>query len=195
MSKKFYVHPTAIVEEGAQIGDGASVWHFCHVRAGAVLGEGVSLGRDVYVDRNVTIGKFSRVQNGVSIFQGVEIGDYCFVGPHVIFTNDPTPRVLKKNWIPTKTILKSCCSLGAGSIIRCGVTIGHFAMTGAGAVVTKDVSEYTLTYGLPSKEMFRICACGESKTLLTESGGAIEASNIFECCKKNLPEEMLNYSK
>lgn len=192
MAAKYFVHPTAIIEDNVEIGDGASIWHFCHVRSGAKIGRNVSIGRDVYVDKDVSIGDFSRVQNGVSIYQGVEIHEYCFIGPHVIFTNDPNPRVLKRNWIPTKTVISAGGSLGAGSIIRCGITIGNFSMIGAGSVVTKDTRAFSLYVGLPSAEKCRICVCGETKYPLGDESNYVA---VNDCCQRNLPDEMISFSK
>lgn len=184
-----YIHPTAIVEDGAKIGDNVKIWHFCHVRSGAVIGDGVSIGRDCYIDSEVTIGKYSRIQNGVSIYNGVEVKDYCFIGPHVIFTNDMSPRALKKNWKTIKTIINTGGSLGAGSIIRCGVSVGSFSMIGAGSLVTKNIEPFTLHIGFPSKVKSFLCACGDTQFALDCFH---QKTIVKDCCKENLPKEMLD---
>ena len=110
-----FVHPTAIVETGATLGKDCKVWHFCHVRTGAKLEDNVSLARDVYVDKDVTLGKGSRVQNGVSLYTGLEIGQWCFIGPHATFTNDSRPRSGKIAWTLKPTKLGNGMSIGAGA--------------------------------------------------------------------------------
>lgn len=181
------IHPTAIIESGAKLGAECVVWHFCHVRSGAELGALTSLGRDVYVDKNVKIGRGSRVQNGVSIYEGVNIGEWCFVGPHVTFTNDPHPRAGRREWKRVQTHLHSGSSLGAGAILCCGITIGAFAMVGAGAVVTKDVEPFTVVTGIPAAPVGKICACGDTSLPLD----AVPSALLRDCCRKNLAAEPL----
>jgi len=182
-----YFHPTAIVEDGANIGMGTKIWHFCHIRSKAHLGKYVSIGRDAYIDSEVSIGDYSRIQNGVSIFKGVEISKYCFIGPHVIFTNDMFPRVGTKTWKITPTILRDSCSIGAGAIIRCGISIGEFAMIGAGAIVTKSVKPFRLALGTPAREIAFVCACGQTQISIHHHAKDL----IFDCCKENLTPEVL----
>ncbi|AFM10983.1 acyltransferase [Turneriella parva] len=186
-----FVHPTAIVEDGAKLDAAVKVWHFCHVRKGAHLKPGVSIARDVYVDVDTTIGENTRIQNGVSIYKGVSIADWCFVGPHVIFTNDQRPRAGNRNWEITPTILDTGASLGAGAIVRCGVTIGMFAMAGAGAVITKSIEEFTLVTGFPAKPISKICACGQS--MLDLSTGP--ESYLQPCCSQNLDPRLLRIAQ
>lgn len=186
-----FIHPTAIVESGAVLKDGAKVWHFCHVRGGAILEEEVTLGKDVYVDTNVRIGSHSRVQNGVSLYQGVNVSSWCFIGPHVIFTNDVSPRVGNRNWKITPTYLKTGMSIGAGAVIRCGVTLGEFCMVGAGAIVTKDVPSFHLAVGFPAKISKMVCACGQTfMPLKTEAKELIR-----DCCETNLDSAALHLAK
>lgn len=186
MSQNHYVHPTAIVEDGVRFGQGAKVWHFCHLRKNSIIGEHVSLGRDVFVDEGVSVESFARVQNGVSIYRGVHVGPWAFVGPHVIFTNDRTPRAGKLHWKIVETELKTACSIGAGSIIRCGVTVGAFAMIGAGTILTHDVPPFTLVYGTPDRAVKGICACGETQYDLKKRRKTPFCSE----CKTNLPESL-----
>lgn len=182
-----YVHPTAVVESSASIGAGVKVWHFCHIRQSAVLNQGVNLGKDVYVDESVEIGEYSRIQNGVSLYKGIEIAAWCFIGPHVIFTNDQSPRAGNTNWRIVPTKLKVGTSIGAGAIIRCGVELGDFCMIGAGAIVTKDVPPFHLAVGVPAKIEKMICACGQTQTEL----GSELKNMIMNCCKSNLDPRAL----
>lgn len=186
-----YIHPTAIVENNVTIGEDSSIWHFSHIRSGAKIGKHVSIARDGYIDSEVTIGNYSRVQNGVSIFKGVEISKFCFIGPHVTFTNDQFPRVGCKSWHITPTILQDSCSIGAGAIIRCGISIGTFSMIGAGAIVTKSVAPFRLAIGTPAKEIAFICACGQSQFPLHHK---LETP-ILECCRENLNELVLEHAE
>src|SRR5437762_4695138 len=162
MPESWYAHPTAIVEDGAVIGEGTKIWHFAHVRSTARLGSEVNLGKDVYIDGDVTIGDGVRVQNGVSIYHGVHVADWVFVGPYVVFTNDMVPRVGNKTWRVVETTLNTGASLGAGTIVRCGVTIGAFAMIGAGAIVTHDIPAFHLALGVPAHPRHKVCACGQT---------------------------------
>lgn len=181
-----YSHPTAVVEDGANLQEDVKVWHFCHVRKGATLEKAVSLGKDVYVDTGVRIGHHSRVQNGVSIYQGLEIGPWCFVGPHVIFTNDQTPRVGSRAWKIVPTKLEMGMSIGAGAIIRCGITIGAFSMLGAGAIVTKDVPPFHLAMGFPAQCHQMVCACGQTFLPIASKDSEL----LRDCCKANLLPEL-----
>lgn len=183
-----YVHPTAIVEDGVELHEDVKIWHFCHVRKGAVLERGVSLGRDVYVDVGVRIGHHTRVQNGISIYQGVKIGPWCFIGPHVIFTNDQVPRVGAKSWKIVETHLRMGASIGAGCVIRCGVELGDFCLVGAGAIVTKSVPPHHLALGFPAKSEKMICFCGQ--TYRPEGTPVTEL--LLPCCEENLIPELLN---
>jgi UDP-2-acetamido-3-amino-2,3-dideoxy-glucuronate N-acetyltransferase len=185
----YFSHPTSIIEDDVSIGEKTSIWHFCHVRKGAKIGRFVSLARDNYIDSDVQIGDHSRVQNGVSIYKGVSIGRWCFVGPHVIFTNDQFPRVGVKSWKITPTILHDGCSIGAGAIIRCGVSVGSFAMVGAGAIVTKSIPPFSLVVGTPGKVIGQVCACGQTQMPLDNQ------EHILECCEQNLEPELLDLAK
>lgn len=188
ISAHAYVHPSAFVEEGAEIEDKVKVWHFCHVRKNAVLENSVSLGKDVYIDVDVRVGRHSRIQNGVSVYQGLKIAPWCFIGPHAIFTNDQTPRVGSKVWNVVETNLEFGMSIGAGAVIRCGITIGAFAMIGAGAIVTKDVPAFHLAIGFPAQVQQMICACAQSFHPL----GTPFKEMLQPCCKANLLPEPYN---
>jgi UDP-2-acetamido-3-amino-2,3-dideoxy-glucuronate N-acetyltransferase len=182
------IHPSAFVEEGVTIGEDVSIWHFVHIRKGAKIGPSVSIGKDVYIDSEVNIGEGTRIQNSVNVYNGVEVGRWCFVGPAVVFTNDQIPRVGRKSWQVTKTFLEDGCSLGAGCIIRCGVTVGGFALVGAGAVVTKDIPPFCLVTGLPAEVTHRICACGDTTLPLI----AWLDDLVRPCCRHNLQKPVLN---
>lgn len=163
----FYVHPQAEVEAGAQVGAGTRIWRQAHVRAKASIGEMCNIGKGVYVESHVHIGSRVKIQNHVSVFEGVTIEDGVFVGPHVCFTNDMYPRAITPDgelksaddWEVTPTLVKYGASLGAGSVIVCGVTIGEFALVGAGSVVTKDVPPYALVLGNPARQHGYVCRC------------------------------------
>ena len=162
------IHATAIVEEGAKLGNNTKVWHFAHVRKNSEVGENCILGKNTYVDAGVKIGNNVKLQNNVSVYDGVVIHDGVFVGPHVTFTNDLTPRAINidgslklgSDWEVSKTIVKTGASIGAASVILPGITIGQFAMIGAGSTVTKNVQDYWLVYGAPAEHKGYVCKCG-----------------------------------
>lgn len=161
--RKYFVHPTAFVDEGCEIGDNTKIWHYSHVQGGSKIGKGCVLGQNVNVGNNVTIGNFVKIQNNVSVYEGVELEDYVFCGPSMVFTNILNPRSEfpqrgSEFYIPTK--VKYGASIGANATIVCGTTIGRFAFIGAGAVVTKDVPEYALVVGSPARVVGWMCRCG-----------------------------------
>lgn len=148
------VHPSAVVDEPSFIGAGTRIWHFSHVMAGARIGRRCSLGQGVYVASTVTMGDGCKVQNNVSLFDGVELEDEVFLGPSCVFTNVKTPRaaVVRKHAY-AKTFVRRGASIGANATIVCGITIGRFAMIGAGAVVTHDVPAHALMLGAPARQV------------------------------------------
>jgi UDP-2-acetamido-3-amino-2,3-dideoxy-glucuronate N-acetyltransferase len=161
MANTSQIHPTAVVDEGAHIGDGVRIWHFCHIMPDASIGEGCILGQNVFVGRGVNIGAGSKVQNNVSVYEGVEIGRRCFIGPSAVFTNVLTPRaeIERKNaYAPTR--VSDGATIGANATIVCGNTIGKYAVVGAGAVVTKDVEPHRVVVGVPAREQGWACRCG-----------------------------------
>lgn len=184
--KGAFVHESAYVEDKVELHEDAKVWHFCQVRKEAVLETAVSLGKDVYIDAGVRVGHHTRIQNGVSVYQGLKIAPWCFIGPHVIFTNDQTPRVGAKNWTVVETKLEMGMSIGAGAIIRCGITIGAFAMIGAGAIVTKDVPPFHLAIGFPAQCHQMVCACGQTFLPIASRDSEL----VRDCCKQNLMPEL-----
>lgn len=168
MSDEVYIHPTADVSPRATLGAGTKIWHQAQVREGAVLGRNCILGKGAYVDFDVHIGDNAKIQNRASIYHGVTLENGVFVGPHAIFTNDKLPRAINPDgslksdddWVLGHIVVKEGASIGAGAIIVTGVTIGRFAMIGAGAVVTKDVPDYGLVYGNPARLAGYACPCG-----------------------------------
>ncbi len=148
------VHPTAIVDAGAQIGQGTRIWHFCHISGGARIGRDCSLGQNVYVANDVRVGDRVRVQNNVSIYDAVTLEDEVFCGPSMVFTNVINPRSAidrKAQYLPTR--VKRGATIGANATIMCGVTIGAHAFVGAGAVVTRDVPDFALVVGVPARHV------------------------------------------
>jgi len=158
--KKVHIHPTAVVDKTALIGDGTKVWHFVHVRENAEIGKECVLGHSVYVDKGVKIGNRVKLENRATVYRGVEIEDKVFVGPHVTFTNDPYPRSFSTDWKIVPTIVKEGASIGAGAVVMCGVTIGEYALIGAGSVVTKDIPSHAIAYGNPAEVRGFACKCG-----------------------------------
>jgi acetyltransferase-like isoleucine patch superfamily enzyme len=163
------IHPTSDVAADAVIGDGTSIWLFCQVRSGAHIGKNCNLGKSVFIDNDVQIGDNVKIQNNVSVYHGVTFEDGVFAGPHVCFTNDMRPRAVNPDmsvksaddWVVSKTLVKKGAGLGANSTIRCGITIGEWAMAGSGSVVTHDVPAHALVYGNPARIHAFVCACGE----------------------------------
>ena len=164
------IHPTAEIERGARVGEGSRVWHFVHVRSGAVIGANCTLGYSVYIDSDVVIGSNVKLQNRVSVYSGVRLEDGVFVGPHATFTNDTYPRSIAPDgtlldgddWPKVPTLVKYGASIGAAAVILAGVTIGRWAMVGAGAIVTHDVPDHGLVFGRPARLMAYACMCGRT---------------------------------
>lgn len=161
--RKFFVHPTAFVDEGCEIGEGTKIWHFSHVQSGSKIGSKCSLGQNVNVGNNVKIGNSVKIQNNVSVYEGVELEDYVFCGPSMVFTNIMNPRSefpQRGSEFYLQTKVRYGASIGANATIVCGTTIGRFAFIGAGAVVTKDIPEYALAVGAPARVIGWMCRCG-----------------------------------
>jgi UDP-2-acetamido-3-amino-2,3-dideoxy-glucuronate N-acetyltransferase len=174
----YFVHPTAVLDEGCRVGAGSRIWHFCHVSAGAELGEGCSLGQNVFVADGVRLGRNVKVQNNVSLYTGVECHDDVFIGPSAVFTNVRNPRsAVPRRHEYQPTVLEQGVSIGANSTIVCGVRLGQYAFVGAGSVVTKDVPAYSLVYGNPARQRGWISQHGhrlqfdaEGRATCSESG-------------------------
>lgn len=160
------VHPSAIVDEGAQIGEGSRVWHFVHVCGGAVIGKGCSLGQNVFVGNRVRIGNNVKIQNNVSVYDNVTLEDDVFCGPSMVFTNVYNPRsaVTRKDEY-RDTVVRRGATLGANSTVVCGVTIGEYAFVGAGAVVNRDVKPFALMVGVPARQAGWMSRFGERLAL------------------------------
>jgi UDP-2-acetamido-3-amino-2,3-dideoxy-glucuronate N-acetyltransferase len=148
-----YVHPTAVVDDGATIGSGTKIWHLAHVRSTATIGFDCVIGRNVYVDAEAVVGNLVKIQNNVSVYHGVTIEDEVFVGPCAVFTNDLRPRAQNPDWQVTPTVVRHGASIGANATIVCGVEIGSYAMVAAGSVVTKAVRAHQLVAGNPARPM------------------------------------------
>lgn len=162
-SLDYFVHESSYVDEGAKIGSGTRIWHFCHVSSRVVIGNNCTLGQNVFVANNVTIGNNVKIQNNVSVYEGVVLEDDVFCGPSMVFTNVKTPRsAFPRNTSNDylRTTVRRGASIGANATVVCGVTIGEGALIAAGAVVTKDVPPFALVAGVPAKIVGWRCACG-----------------------------------
>lgn len=169
----YTVHPSAIVDEGAQIGEGSRVWHFVHVCAGARIGKGVSMGQNVFVGNKVVIGDHCKIQNNVSVYDNVTLEEGVFCGPSMVFTNVYNPRsLIERKSEYRDTLVKRGATLGANCTIVCGTTIGEYAFVGAGAVVNRDVPAYALMIGVPARQLGWASRYGE-KLELPLTGEAI----------------------
>lgn len=158
----YFVHESAYVDDGARIGKGTKIWHFCHVMPGAAIGEGCTLGQNVVVMSGTTIGNNVKIQNNVSVYEGVTLEDDVFCGPSCVFTNVSTPRShvpRKHEYLPT--LVRRGATLGANATIVCGITLGEYAFIGAGAVVAADVPPFALMVGVPARRVGWMCQCGE----------------------------------
>lgn len=183
----YFVHESSYIDDDVEIGDGTKIWHFSHVQKGARIGKNCVLGQNVNVGTNVVIGNFVKIQNNVSVYEGVELEDYVFCGPSMVFTNiiDPRskyPQVGSQYYI--KTLVKQGASLGANCTIVCGHTVGKFAFIGAGAVVTKDIPDYALVVGNPAKQVGWLSEAGQK--LIFDSEG------IAYCSKSNKKYKLIN---
>jgi UDP-2-acetamido-3-amino-2,3-dideoxy-glucuronate N-acetyltransferase len=162
----YTIHPTAIVDDGAQIGDGTRIWHWTHVSGGAHIGQRVSLGQNVFVANKVTIGDDCKIQNNVSLYDNVTLENGVFCGPSMVFTNVYNPRSLvTRKHEYRNTLVKTGATLGANCTIVCGITIGEYAFVGAGAVINKDVKSYALMVGVPARQIGWMSQYGEQLDL------------------------------
>lgn len=173
MSTDYFVHETAIIDQGAQIGSDTKIWHFTHVMGSAQIGRNCNIGQNVYIDKNVIIGNGVKIQNNVSVYSNVTIEDDCFLGPSMVFTNVINPRAFIERKTEFKnTLVKKGCSIGANATIVCGTTLGEYSFIGAGTVVTKDVPNYAMVVGVPSKQIGWMSKHGE-KLIFNNEGIAI----------------------
>tara|TARA_Y100000768_G_C23958953_1_gene674266 strand:+ start:777 stop:1280 length:504 start_codon:yes stop_codon:yes gene_type:complete len=154
MKSSFFVHESSYVDDNVIIGEGTKIWHFSHIQKGTSIGDNCSLGQNVNIGNNVKIGNSVKIQNNVSVYEGVQLEDYVFCGPSMVFTNIKLPRSefpQRGAEFYTKTLVKKSASIGANATIVCGVTIGEYALIGSGAVVTKDVPDFSLVVGNPAR--------------------------------------------
>jgi UDP-2-acetamido-3-amino-2,3-dideoxy-glucuronate N-acetyltransferase len=185
----YSIHPTADVSADAHVGAGTRIWSQAQVREYAQIGKECNIGKGVYVDTHVKIGSRVKIQNYTSIFEGVTLRDGVFVGPHVCFTNDMFPRAITldgqlksaSDWQITPTVVDYGASIGAGSVIRCGITIGQFAMVGAGSVVTHDVAPHALVFGNPARLHGYVCCCGRPLTQVSVGAEQLQTGWCSSC--------------
>ena len=171
VDRDFFSDERSVVEDGAIVGSGTSIWHFAHLRSGSFIGRDCVIGKGVYIDTGVKIGNNCKVQNGVSIYNGVQIEDRVFVGPHAVFTNDLRPRadIWDEDRL-SKTIVRQGASIGANATIRCGIEIGEWCMIAAGSVVTKNVPPHALIVGVPGRIFGWVTKTGAKLKITVEEG-------------------------
>ena len=175
-----FVHKSSYVDKNVKIGVNTKIWYFSHIQSGAEIGNGCTIGQNVNIGSNVKIGNFVKIQNNVSVYEGVELEDYVFCGPSIVFTNVNLPRCEfpqkgSKNYISTR--VKKSASIGANATVICGITIGEYALIGAGAVVTKDVPDYAKIIGNPGKLVGWVDKKGE--TLIFDKKGLSKCGKFF----------------
>lgn len=187
--KKYFAHGTAVVDDGAEIGDGTKIWHFCHISAGSKIGAGCTLGQNVFVAPNVCVGNRCKIQNNVSLYEGVILGDYVFCGPSMVFTNVQRPRCRypqRGSEFYAKTPVGDGASIGANATVVCGHRIGRDAFIAAGSVVTKDVPDHAIMMGCPARQAGWACTCGEKL-----DGGLVcpKCGRRYEKCAEGIREK------
>ncbi len=198
-----YIHPTAGVSPRATIGDGTKIWQGCQVREDAVIGQNCILSKGVYVDAGVRIGSNVKIQNGISVYHGVTLEDGVFCGPHCVFTNDLRPRAVNPDgslkgaadWAVSPTLVRYGASIGAHATIVCGVTIGRWAMAGAGAVVTHDVPDYGLVVGVPARLRGFVCPCGGTLAPAEEHHEAENVRMVCPACGAKIRVSRADYAR
>jgi len=163
MEKGYFVHKSSYIDENVEIGEETKIWHFCHILRDTKIGKGCIVGQNVMIGPNVRIGNHVKIQNNVSVYKGVEIEDDVFCGPSMVFTNVINPRAfIERKHEFKRTLVKKGATIGANATVLCGITIGMYALIGAGAVVTEDVPDYALVVGVPARQIGWVCKCGTS---------------------------------
>lgn len=188
--KDYFCHESSYIDENVFIGKNTKIWHFCHILSNTSIGQNCSFGQNCVAGPNVKIGSGVKIQNNVSIYEGVEIEDDVFLGPSMVFTNVYNPRsfIVRKSEYK-KTLLKKGCTIGANATIVCGVTIGEYALVGAGALVNKDIKPYALVVGVPAKQIGWVSKAG-NKLEFDENG---EAADPFDGSRYLLNNEQLEF--
>lgn len=177
----YFAHESAYVDDGATVGDGTKIWHFCHVMPGAVIGERCNLGQNVVVMPGTRIGTNVKIQNNVSIYEGVELEDDVFCGPSCVFTNVLNPRShVSRRAEYARTLVRRGASIGANATIVCGVTVGEYGFVGAGAVVTSDVLPYALMVGVPARRVGWMCRCGERLRVERRTATCVRCARSYQ---------------
>ena len=175
-----FIHPSAEVDGKAKLGEGTKVWNQAQIRERAVLGEKCIVGTGAHIGKGVKVGDRVKIENLATLFEGVEIGDDVFIGPHVAFTNDLVPRAFNRDWKVVPTKVEKGASIGTNSTIICGITIGEYSMVGAGSVVTRDVPNHALVYGNPAKQAGFVCRCGHKAEVKSREPLILKCSKCSE---------------
>ena len=192
MNAEVFVHPTAVIDAGAQIGAGTAIWHFCHIMPGAVIGAGCNIGQNVFIDNGVIVGNGVKIQNNVSLYNGVVVEDDVFIGPSAVFTNVINPRsFIERKTEFRPTFIRRGATLGANVTIVCGLEVGAYAMVGAGAVITKDVKPFALVYGNPAKQKGWVSKAGYALVFNEEGCATCSGDGSGYTFKDGLVQENL----
>ncbi len=178
----YFVHESSIIDEGADIGSGTKIWHFCHVMPGARIGQDCNIGQNVFIGPDTHIGNRVKIQNNVSVYSGVRLEDDVFLGPSMVFTNviNPRSQVNRRDEFQT-TLVKRGATIGANATLLCGITLGEYTFVGAGSVVTRDVPDYALVHGNPARLQGWMCQCGHKLEFIEGHGG--EFARCQQCGK------------
>jgi len=176
-----FIHESSFVDEGAVVGKGTRIWHFCHVMPGAVIGERCNIGQNCVIMPGTKLGANCKLQNNVSVYEGVELEDDVFCGPSMVFTNVQTPRAhVNRRGEYVRTLVKRGASIGANATVVCGRTLGRYSFVGAGAVVTRDVKDHALVVGNPARQVGWMCECGEQLPLQSGRGRCARCGSSYE---------------
>ncbi len=185
--KTYFSHSTAVIDKGAKIGKGTKVWHFTHIREGAKIGKNCVIGQNCYIASRAVIGNGVKIENNVSLFDLVTLEDNVFVGPSAVFINDLNPRAPYPKggkWIPT--LVKNGATVGANATILCGITIGRWAFVACGAVITKNVKDYSIVIGNPAKQSGWLCECGEKLHFKNKKTECSKCGRVYKKEKNNI---------